>query len=169
MALSLRNTFMLVAFATPAALFACSSSSGTGGSTTSSTTTATGGHATTSSTTSSSSTTATTTSSTTATGTGGSAACEANCETSNPAAFAKFEGYILKDCGCTTGATCYSACESTTCADAGAGDAGAACTSCLEQAAASENSCALTALTVDCTADTTCKPFATCIEGCLGI
>jgi len=151
-----RSLRFLFALALPAVLFACGgSSSGTGASTTT-TTASHGGNTTTSS------TTHTTTTSTTATGAGGAAVCEQNCTTSQAAAYAKFQTYLLADCGCASGSACNSDCASA----CPSGTPSSACNTCLLAQANMQTACTTSAGTT-CIGDSVCMPFVACELACM--
>jgi hypothetical protein len=155
MSLSARH---LLALSAPAALFIACSSSGSGSSTT-------GSGGTSAASTSAASTSGSTTSSS-ASGTGGAAACQQNCITTNSAAYAKFQGYLLADCGCASGAPCATDCASA-CGDGGTPSS--ACTSCVttQEMMGSTSTCT-TAAGTSCVSDTTCSAFVSCELTCGG-
>jgi hypothetical protein len=154
MARTQQNLFKLVALMAPGVLIACGSSGGTGtGGTT--TTHSTGGHATTT---------------TTTTGTGGGDAgpsCNSQCISMYPTAFAKFEGYLLEECGCSHDAgapPCAAMCSAADCMATMMSQVSMACTTCLETEAGKglSSMCTVKAAETDCATDTSCKAFSAC-------
>ncbi len=92
--------------------------------------------------------------------------CRGACVANHPAAYQKFIGYALKECGCTTGAACASMCT---------GDCAAMmlsdndpCSNCLlnEAQKGTGSACTTKAAISDCLPDSTCSPFIQCEISC---
>jgi hypothetical protein len=95
----------------------------------------------------------------------GAVGCLAGCAASNPAAYQRFQGYELKECGCAgASAPCASSC---TAACAGM-PLGAPCRQCLlaQEDMATASACTVTAALNDCNQDATCAPFVSCALQC---
>lgn len=88
------------------------------------------------------------------------------CTTSHAAAFSKFEGYELADCGCAAGATCMSDCTAE-CAAPNTLTTTSPCGVCLlTEASKGTQSTCTTEAGITCLGDTTCQPFLQCANGC---
>jgi len=88
--------------------------------------------------------------------------CTDTCVRANLAAYQKFLGYQLTDCGCTSDGACYDACH-----DATSADPGTACGTCLAaQTAEDLNSTCTLAAAGDCTDDPSCTAFQQCAGAC---
>jgi len=88
--------------------------------------------------------------------------CLLTCMTATPAAYEKFVGYQLTDCGCTADGECYSACHTAT-----SSDPSSACGMCLaaQTAEALSSTCTLTAA-MDCSNDPDCTAYQACVGAC---
>jgi hypothetical protein len=88
--------------------------------------------------------------------------CLDTCVASNPAAYQKFLGYQLNDCGCTANGACYSACH-----DSETAAATSPCGMCLAAQTAEDlnSTCTLTAA-LDCSNDKACTAYQACAGAC---
>jgi hypothetical protein len=85
----------------------------------------------------------------------------------NQAAFTKFEGYELMECGCAAASPCSTQCTAE-CANPSTLNQNSPCGQCLigEAAKTTMSTCTLKAGETDCIGDPTCAPFLTCVLGC---
>src|SRR5262249_10322069 len=127
--------------------------------------TGSGGHTTTmvTTTTDTTSTTDTTTTSTTM-------SCNEQCIAMHGTEFTKFEGYLLKECGCSgaTASPCMGTCTTADCGATMPSQVSQACQTCLatEGGKGLGSTCAVKAATGDCAGDTMCKAFSDCALCC---
>jgi hypothetical protein len=97
---------------------------------------------------------------------GGDAGCTGNCIANNMAAFKKFEGYELMDCGCASGSACASMCTAE-CADPSSLTTTSPCGMCLDtQADMGESSSCTVSAGTSCILDSTCSAFVKCAMAC---
>jgi hypothetical protein len=88
--------------------------------------------------------------------------CLLSCMTATPAAYEKFLGHQLSDCGCTANGACYAACH-----DATSSEPTSACGSCIaaQTAEGLSSTCTLTAAE-DCSNDPDCTAYQACAGAC---
>ena len=98
----------------------------------------------------------------------GGGSCDQQCTTMHPAAFTKFEGYELKECGCSVSAPCAAMCSPADCMATMLSQVSQACQTCLmtEAGKGAASQCTTKAVTNDCSGDATCKPFSDCAICC---
>jgi len=88
--------------------------------------------------------------------------CAEKCVTANPMAYAEFERYQVKECGCVADGACYADChDSTTRAPS------SRCGQCLaaETSEGLGSTCTLAAA-ADCSNDTACSAYQACAGSC---
>jgi len=95
--------------------------------------------------------------------------CVKACETSHAAAYAKFIGYELQECGCANAAACVAECTAE-CANPTTLTGASPCGQCLitQVDMGSSSTCSLRAELTDCESDAVCRPFLTCVQTCVG-